>query len=89
MNGRRAGKGSVMTLMWTKEASPRWDADKQRLFGPVGVPRAAAPSGGSQRYGTITPLRDAGTTARSAKNLRPAVPHLPTEVNRAARPLVD
>ena len=33
MNGRRAGKGSVMTLMWTKEASPRWDADKQRLFG--------------------------------------------------------
>ena len=35
MNGRRAGKGSVMTLMWTKEASPRWDADKQRLFGPV------------------------------------------------------
>ena len=24
-----------MTLMWTKEASPRWDADKQRLFGPA------------------------------------------------------
>ena len=22
-----------MTLMWTKEALPRWDADKQRLFG--------------------------------------------------------
>ena len=21
--------------MWTKEASPRWDADKQRLFGPA------------------------------------------------------
>jgi hypothetical protein len=24
-----------MTLTWTKEASPRWDADKQRLFGPA------------------------------------------------------
>ncbi len=23
-----------MTLHWTKEDSPRWDADKQRLFGP-------------------------------------------------------
>ena len=40
-----------MTLTWTKEASPRWDADKQRLFGPaelasVGLddPRPADPS---------------------------------------------
>jgi GNAT superfamily N-acetyltransferase len=24
-----------MTLRWTKEDSPRWDADKQRLFGQV------------------------------------------------------
>ena len=24
-----------MTLTWTKEDSPRWDADKQRLFGPA------------------------------------------------------
>jgi GNAT superfamily N-acetyltransferase len=24
-----------MTLIWIKEASPRWDADKQRLFGPA------------------------------------------------------
>ena len=24
-----------MTLVWTKEALPRWDADKQRLFGPA------------------------------------------------------
>ena len=24
-----------MTLTWTKEAAPRWDADKQRLFGPA------------------------------------------------------
>jgi GNAT superfamily N-acetyltransferase len=37
-----------MTLTWTKENSPRWDASKQRLFGPaelaaVGV---AAPSPG-------------------------------------------
>ena len=24
-----------MTLTWIKEASPRWDADKQRLFGPA------------------------------------------------------
>jgi hypothetical protein len=23
-----------MTLHWTKEGSPRWDTDKQRLFGP-------------------------------------------------------
>ncbi len=23
-----------MTLHWTKEDTPRWDADKQRLFGP-------------------------------------------------------
>ena len=23
-----------MTLHWTKEDDPRWDADKQRLFGP-------------------------------------------------------
>ena len=23
-----------MTLAWTKENSPRWDADKQRVFGP-------------------------------------------------------
>ena len=24
-----------MTLTWTKENSPRWDADKQRIFGPA------------------------------------------------------
>jgi GNAT superfamily N-acetyltransferase len=24
-----------MTLTWTKEAAPHWDADKQRLFGPA------------------------------------------------------
>jgi len=24
-----------MTLTWTKEDSPRWDPDKQRLFGPA------------------------------------------------------
>ena len=24
-----------MTLHWAKEDSPRWDADKQRLFGPA------------------------------------------------------
>src|SRR6516165_6621996 len=35
-----------MTLTWTKEDSPRWDADKQRLFGPaelaaVGLPAPA------------------------------------------------
>ena len=24
-----------MTLHWTKEDDPRWDADKQRLFGPA------------------------------------------------------
>jgi GNAT superfamily N-acetyltransferase len=24
-----------MTLTWTKENSPRWDADKQRVFGPA------------------------------------------------------
>jgi hypothetical protein len=23
-----------MTLHWTKEDTPHWDADKQRLFGP-------------------------------------------------------
>jgi hypothetical protein len=23
-----------MTLHWTKEDTPQWDADKQRLFGP-------------------------------------------------------
>jgi hypothetical protein len=23
-----------MTLHWTKEDTPRWDADKRRLFGP-------------------------------------------------------
>jgi hypothetical protein len=27
-----------MTFTWTKEASPRWDADKRRLLGPVQVP---------------------------------------------------
>jgi GNAT superfamily N-acetyltransferase len=35
-----------MTLTWTKENSPRWDADKQRIFGPaelaaVGLPEPA------------------------------------------------
>ncbi len=35
-----------MTLTWTKENSPRWDADKQRIFGPaelaaVGLPGPA------------------------------------------------
>ncbi len=24
-----------MTLTWTKENSPRWDADKQRILGPA------------------------------------------------------
>ena len=24
-----------MTLTWSKENSPRWDADKQRIFGPA------------------------------------------------------
>jgi hypothetical protein len=24
-----------MTLTWTKEDSPRWDAGKQHLFGPA------------------------------------------------------
>lgn len=26
-----------MTLHWTKEDTPRWDADKQRLFGDAGL----------------------------------------------------
>ena len=26
---------NCMTLTWTKENSPRWDADKQRIFGPA------------------------------------------------------
>jgi GNAT superfamily N-acetyltransferase len=26
--------GSLMTLHWVKEDTPRWDPDKQRLFGP-------------------------------------------------------
>ena len=26
---------NCMTLTWTKENSPRWDADKQRVFGPA------------------------------------------------------
>ena len=45
-----------MKLTWTKENSPRWDADKQRVFGPaelaaVGLPQPAPghrqPAGGS------------------------------------------
>src|SRR5262249_13724706 len=35
---RPAGRGherACMTLPWTKETSPRWDADKQRIFGPA------------------------------------------------------
>jgi GNAT superfamily N-acetyltransferase len=37
-----------MTLTWTKEDSPRWDADKQRLFGQVELAAAglAAPAPG-------------------------------------------
>jgi hypothetical protein len=43
-----------MTLTWTKEASPRWDADKQRLFGPaelaaVGLAAPAPRSTGGRR----------------------------------------
>ena len=52
-----------MTLHWTKEDDPRWDADKQRLFGPedlaavdldppsAGTPGTAGwiPSGGTPR----------------------------------------
>jgi GNAT superfamily N-acetyltransferase len=37
-----------MTLTWTKENSPRWDASKQRLFGPdelAAVGMAAPPPG--------------------------------------------
>ena len=30
-----------MTLTWTKENSPRWDADKQRIFGPAELAAAA------------------------------------------------
>ena len=40
-----------MTLTWTKENSPRWDADKQRVLGPAELaaaglarPRPASPS---------------------------------------------
>jgi len=50
-----------MTLIWIKEASPRWDADKQRLFGPaelaaVGLaPGAFARSGG--RHATLSRSR--------------------------------
>jgi GNAT superfamily N-acetyltransferase len=41
-----APEGEVMTLTWTKENSPRWDAGKQQLFGPaelaaVGMPAPA------------------------------------------------
>jgi GNAT superfamily N-acetyltransferase len=28
-------EGQDMTLTWTKENSPRWDADKQRVLGPA------------------------------------------------------
>jgi hypothetical protein len=33
-----------MTLHWTKEDTPHWDADKQRLFGPDELPRRASTS---------------------------------------------
>ena len=37
-----------MTLTWTKENSPRWDEDKQRIFGPAELAAVglAAPSPG-------------------------------------------
>ena len=37
-----------MTLTWTKENSPSWDADKQRIFGPAELAAVglAAPSPG-------------------------------------------
>jgi GNAT superfamily N-acetyltransferase len=37
-----------MTLTWTKENSPRWDADKQRVLGPAELAAAGlgAPSPG-------------------------------------------
>ena len=37
-----------MTLTWSKENSPRWDAGKQRIFGPAelaAVGLAAPPPG--------------------------------------------
>jgi hypothetical protein len=30
----RAAQGDVMALHWIKEDTPRWDPEKQRLFGP-------------------------------------------------------
>ena len=38
-----------MTLTWTKENSPRWDADKQRIFGPAELAAVglAAPAPGA------------------------------------------
>jgi hypothetical protein len=33
--GRTQPQGVVITLTWTKENSPRWDTDKQRVFGPA------------------------------------------------------
>ena len=35
-----------MTLTWTKENSPRWDEDKQRIFGPEELAATGLPSPG-------------------------------------------
>jgi GNAT superfamily N-acetyltransferase len=48
-----------MTLHWTKEDDPRWDADKQRLFGPaelasVGLGQAAAGSPVADEWWRVT-----------------------------------
>ena len=37
-------EGEVMTLTWTKENSPRWDEDKQRIFGPAELAAAGLPA---------------------------------------------
>src|SRR5205807_2572139 len=33
----------IVTLTWTKENSPRWDADKQRIFGPAELAATGLP----------------------------------------------
>ena len=33
-----------MTLTWAKENLPRWDADKQRLFGPAELASVGLPA---------------------------------------------
>ena len=49
--------------MWTKEASPRWDADKQRLFGPaelaaVGLAPPAPGQPVADEWGRVTDGHD-------------------------------